>query len=71
MSLTRKDQVLDVLKAGGWATTEIRDVGFGLAHLFDADGETVPAWQTAIVSNLSKCRVFVRQGSTNFWTLRP
>ena len=71
MSLTRKDQVLTVLQAGGWATTEIRDVGFGLAHLFDSAGEPVPAWQTAIVSNLKpRCFNVARHDGKNIWVLK-
>lgn len=48
--LTRKDQVLAVLRAGGHVRYEQQD-GRGphaLPRLFDAAGTEMPAWLTAI-----------------------
>lgn len=48
--LTRKDQVLALLRAGGQVRYEQRD-GRGphaLPRLYDAAGNEVPAWLTAI-----------------------
>lgn len=48
--LTRKDQVLSVLRAGGEVRHELQE-GRGphaLPRLFDAAGIEVPAWLTAI-----------------------
>ncbi|HFL2038683.1 TPA: hypothetical protein ACG4N3_000539 [Stenotrophomonas maltophilia] len=43
--LTKKSQVLLVLKAGGRIVTGHRP---GLLQLLDAEGSPVPAWQTAL-----------------------
>ncbi|GGK08820.1 hypothetical protein [Luteimonas terricola] len=44
--LTRTEQVLKVLKAGGFVRAK-RDES-GILRLLDADGREVPAWQNAI-----------------------
>lgn len=49
-TLTRKDQVLAVIKAGGKARLTGRA---RLWALVDKDGHEVPAWQTAIKSAVS------------------
>ena len=73
MKLTRKDQVLAVLRAGGYAVTSepASGRGFGIASLFDVAGVPVDAWQTAIVSNLrpSQCTV-AHDGDTRTWRLK-
>lgn len=56
-TLTRKDQVLAVLRAGGHVNVG-RD---RIAHLFTVNGEPVPAWQQAITVNLSRETCTVRK----------
>lgn len=70
-TLTRKDQVLEVLRTGGHVQADVREVGFGICHLYDATGQIVPAWQQAITANLkgSAC-VVSRVGKFNEWRLR-
>lgn len=48
--LTRKDQVLDVLRAGGCVRSAGRG---GVLRLQDKDGGDVPAWQNAIRTGLA------------------
>ncbi|ENE2730585.1 TPA: hypothetical protein UM350_004345 [Stenotrophomonas maltophilia] len=47
--LTKKSEVLQVLKAGGLIVTGHRD---GLWQLLDAESRSVPAWQTALKAAL-------------------
>lgn len=72
--LTKKAQVLEVLKAGGHVVTELRaeGMGYGLAQLFNAAGEPVDAWQTAVVSNLYPHRFHIEDaGTKRIWRLKP
>jgi hypothetical protein len=69
--LTRKDQVLPVLQAGGFALVQKREVGHGLARLFDATGTEVPAWQQAITSCLTKCHVTETTARLRRWEIKP
>lgn len=48
--LTRKAQVLEVLRAGGCVRSAGRG---GVLRLQDKDGCSVPAWQNAISSGLA------------------
>lgn len=68
--LTRKADVLAVLQAGGFALVDRRDVGHGLAHLFDATGAAVPAWQNAVKACLSRCIVTDQLPAVRRWELR-
>ena len=66
-TLTRRAQVLEVLHSGGFALVEKREIGHGLARLFDAAGNEVPAWQQAITSSLTRCRVVADLGDQRRW----
>lgn len=47
-TLTRTDQVLAVLRAGGRAQQRLHGKDAGLWVLYDADGRQLPAWSNAI-----------------------
>lgn len=75
-TLTRAAQVREVLEAGGFVISlaPASGVGFGICELFDAASTPVPAWQTAITSNLTKLRtsfeVSAAGGTAKRWELR-
>lgn len=82
--LTKKAQVLEVLKAGGYVVTEKRRTAvtngghartspdIGLTQLFNAAGDPIEAWQTAVVLNLHEQRFDVEDaGTKRIWRLKP
>lgn len=75
--LRTNEEVLAVLKAGGYAVTngQTGQVGYGMAKLYDAAGDAVPAWQNAIKANLGthRCTLEIDSGAahTRFvWRLK-
>lgn len=63
-TLTRKDQVLAVLHAGGHVHVPIKGTVPRIAKLFTVNGEPVPAWQQAITACLSRETCTARKCST-------
>lgn len=66
--LTRKRDVLAVLRAGGRIQTR---KGVGLAKLYSRGGVEIEAWQNAIKACLPLCTEQVMGPSVSTWSLTP
>lgn len=75
INLTRKADVLQALQAGAYIVVPLHPTGPDIVYLFNANGEEIHAWQTALRSNLDKCTVgpdlVTAEGIVQEWRLKP